>query len=208
MSEQKSIHVDVFSDFACPYCFVGKRRFEEAVAKSGIPVDITFHSYQIDPSVKVNGEDNEAYNYRRWGGSGWIIGLKEEAKIDGLTFKNWDIWANTFKAHRLVKYCQKNYPQLVNPLIESLFYEYFENGKNISLIEVLNDISMNIGLPDVTEMLIGNEMKREVLTEDRYAKDELDIHGVPYYIIDNKYSLEGAASPNSFINIFKKVQKK
>lgn len=70
------------------------------------------------------------------------------------------MWCNTLKAHRLVKYTQKNYPDYTNQLVEKLFYEYFEEGKNISLIPTLNDIYKEMGLPDVTEMLKSNDMKR------------------------------------------------
>ncbi|CAD7927541.1 unnamed protein product [Amoebophrya sp. A120] len=154
--------IDVTSDFACPWCYVGFKRLENAVSKSSEQVDIRWHPYMIDPATQKSGEPYLAYNRRRWGGDGWVAGMKRDALRDGCTFENWggqnpdSVWAHTLHAHRLMLFVkdrikvvngregqgdlQVGTTNLEHLLKKKLFEEYYEKGRNISLTSELTRI--------------------------------------------------------------------
>lgn len=90
----KQIKIDIFSDIACPWCYVGEKKFDLARTEflnqnPSINLIINWHPYMIDPQTKEKGEDYLAYNIRRWGGDGWTYSLKKAGKKVGCEFKDW-----------------------------------------------------------------------------------------------------------------------
>lgn len=101
------ISIDVFQDFACPWCYVGKHRFHKAISQfiqtdegKSVKIQINWHPYMIDTKTKKEGEEYLAYNKRRWGGDSWTKDLRHAGKQEGLEFKNWCWWPNTLNVKK------------------------------------------------------------------------------------------------------------
>ena len=198
MSSQ-SITIDLWTDIACPWCYIGETIFE--LSKSSFlslhpstTITTIIHSYMIDPSTKPEGEDYLSYNKRRWGSDSWTIQLKEIGKQIGCNFKNWKFWANTLKAHMLLQESKKFGKE--DEIIFDLYRLSYEEGKNISNENVLNDLAKKYELKEWNNE--SNKMK--VLEEDQIGKNKFDIHGVPMFIFkETGRKIEGAADPKKFV---------
>eukprot|EP00903_Cladosiphon_okamuranus_P006026 g5944.t1 len=190
-----TVQVEVTSDFACPWCYVGKARLNAAVkafegpsnpddTAGGAPkVHFSFRPYMIDMGTEPLGEDYLAYNKRRWGGDGWTASMKRSALKDGCDFAKWVTWPNSLLAHRLQMFAEKaGKGNQVNSLV---FQTIYERGGNASDLETLVSLAEEAGLPpaDARAYLRSREGEEDVLTVDRRAKTELDVRGVPYFVV-------------------------
>lgn len=198
----KKIIVDIFSDIACPWCYVGETKFKLAreafiTQNPNIEVVSNYHAYMIDPQTKKNGEDYLKYNQRRWGGDGWTYSLRSAGKKVGCNFADWKIWPNTFLAHCLMTVAGKSGKS--EQVRDEIFRLCYELGQNISDESVLDKIAQDLGIDSAWK---SKETQNKVLAEDRSAKDEYDIHGVPFFLFENGKALEGAQDPRAFIQMF------
>lgn len=189
-------------------------------------IAVRYQPYMIDPNTQRSGEDYNAYCRRRWGGDGWTMSLKDRGRQLGLGFEGWDWWPNTLNAHRVCVYLdqmdQAN-PELNEKEREqrglnlvSKFYELtYERKENISTsrgaalaLEELGYASAS----DVEQWLDRGGGQREVAQADRHAKRDMDIHGVPYFVISGEetkrpLALSGAQSSGAFVRAFQQVQR-
>ena len=137
---------------------------------------------------------NNRYNIKRWGSDSWVRSLRKSGEKDGAYFKNWKysvfnlvlyrFWPNSFNAHRVMTYARSIHFKNLEELNKRLFQMTYEEGKNISLIEELIALANDIGLPGVDEMLHSDQFKRDVIEEDDFAKDDLEIQYI-FYSIDS-----------------------
>ena len=196
-----NILIDVISDFACPWCYVGFMRLQNAMDKfknmdaakeKNINIEVRWHPYMIDMRTKPNGEPYMDYNRRRWGSDGWVAGMKQSAIEDGCRFENWgnhnpsSVWANTLNAHRLMHFVREKLGwSKIHEFKKFIFQCYYEKGWNISDIKVLIDVGVLGGLDktELEEYMTSERGKQEVLAEDRKAKTEQRVSGVPYFIV-------------------------
>lgn len=168
--------------------------------------------YIIDSQTNPFGEEFEAYNRRRWGGSGWTQHLKHEGRVDGATFKNWIWWPNTSKAHQLVQYavshgCDSDVCNQV------LFHSLYEEGNNISLVKELVKIGKEHlkiqNIQDLQEYLEQDKGMEQVQRDIRRGQRTYNISGVPCFIIQKEgyqdVQLSGAQSSQTFVKIFKEL---
>ncbi|GBG83225.1 hypothetical protein CBR_g36839 [Chara braunii] len=201
------VHVDVWSDIACPWCYVGKARLDSAISslegEGKAKVDVRWHAYMIDSRTKSNGEEYLAYNRRRWGSDGWTHSLRSSARRDGLAFGDWKWWPNTLHAHRLVHLAEK--VGRGSEAKDRLFQKTYEEGGNVSLVDVVCSIADDMGLEGGRQALERGEAMAEVIAEDRRAKEKLNIHSVPHFIVGNKLALSGAQDPAAFESAILKV---
>ena len=167
----------------------------------------------IDPGTKPDGEEFEAYNIRRWGGSGWTRQMKSEGRKDGATFKNWVTWPNTFKAHQLIRLAE-NKGVDTNLSNKALFEAVYEEGQNISLVDTLVQIGtdkLGLSAEEVRDCLEFSRLGDEIKNDINIGRRKYDISGVPFFIIDAEgrtevpYAMSGAQSPNTFLNTFATV---
>jgi len=203
----KMLTVDVYSDIACPWCYVGEKKFAIAREKflkenPDCSIKVHWHAYMIDPATKKQGEDYMAYNVRRWGGDGWTYDLKEAGKKVGCNFANWKIWPNTFLAHCVVAAAQKQ--EKGEDALNEIFAMCYEKGENVSDAKTLGALAEKLKIGETWKT---KEIQEEVLKDDNQAKDELDIHGVPYFILGGKMALEGAQDPATFVKAFSGLMK-
>ena len=199
--KSSNIVIDVISDFACPWCYVGFMRLQNAMDKfqgmedvkeRNISIEVRWHPYQIDPRTQTNGEPYMDYNRRRWGSDGWVAGMKKTSRPDGCLFENWgnqnphSVWANTLHSHRLMYFVRKKLGwSKIHDFKRLIFESYYEKGWNISDVNVLIDVGVSGGL-DRTELekyMYSEEGKQEVMWEIKKAKTEDGVNGVPYFTV-------------------------
>ncbi|GJP48408.1 hypothetical protein CLOM_g7697 [Closterium sp. NIES-68] len=205
--------VDVWSDIACPWCYVGKARLDAAIAAveaspvngQAVAVQVTWHAYMIDMRTKRQGEPYLAYNQRRWGGDGWTTSLRRSGARSGLKFADWQWWPNTLHAHRLVHAATKHGKG--SEAKQRLFEMTYEEGRNVSDARELAAAATALGLThiDSAAYFESEEGQQEVLEDDAYGKKELNITGVPFFIVNKKYSIAGCQETAAFKQVFEKA---
>lgn len=197
-AESKTITVEIWSDIACPWCYVGETNFKiarESFKKTNphITIKTNYHAYMIDRGTKKNGEEYLAYNQRRWGSDGWTYSLREAGKKIGCAFSNWKTWPNTFLAHCLIAEASKQ--NKGEEVLDEIFNYCYEQGENVSLKETLDKIAKKFELNSNWDC---NENQTCVNNDDKVGKEEYGIGGVPFFMI-GKYALEGAQPPKAFL---------
>ena len=215
------MRIEIFSDVICPWCFIGKRRFETAISRLrdrgvDVQVDYSFKPFQLDPTAPTDSPTpaKDAYA-KKFGGPERATEILDHvtsvAAQDNITF-NMDIAvrANTFLAHRLLSYALKQHGAVVQiPLKERIMDAYFTDGKNISDIDVLADCAESVGV-DRTEahlFLSGNEFVDEVRAEITEAA-EYGVTAVPTFIINGQWSVPGAQDVEMFERIIERILEK
>lgn len=166
----------------------------------------------IDPGTKPEGETFEAYNQRRWGGSGWTHHLKQEGRKDGANFKDWQWWPNTKHAHQFVAFCSsKGVPTAKSNQV--LFDSMYEEGENISLVDTLVAIGknkLNLDEGELRAYLEDENTAKQVKKEMESGRRKYGISGVPYFIVDGNavdkpYAFSGAQPCATFLEVFDEV---
>lgn len=203
------ITIDVFSDPICPWCYIGKKRLDEALAaRPDIPVTVRWRAFQLNPDMPRSGMDRQAYLSAKFGGAdragevyGHIRRVGSQVGID-FQFDRIPRTPSTLKAHRLIRYAHRPDIDKANDLVPALFQAYFLDGRDIGDDETLLDIAEGVGMQraDLAAYLATDEDENEVQAEDVYAR-RLGIGGVPCFIVDGKYALSGAQEPEAFLPI-------
>ncbi|WP_345952583.1 DsbA family oxidoreductase [Mucilaginibacter sp. PAMB04168] len=203
--------VQIWSDVMCPFCYIGKRHFEEALSafEHSDVVEVEWKSFQLNPALKTN--PNISVYQSLADSKGWNLDyakqlsnqVTEMAQQAGLQY-NFDraVVANSFNAHRLSHLAKKH--GLGDALEERLFKAYFTDGLNIDDKEALVNISTEIGLKaeEVTAVLDSNVYADEVY-QDIHEAETLNIRGVPFFVINNRYAVSGAQATEVFLNTIK-----
>jgi predicted DsbA family dithiol-disulfide isomerase len=211
--KEVGIKVEVWADIVCPWCYIGKRRFEKALNqfehKNNIIVE--WKSYQLDPNRKT--EPGKSVNQMLAEKKGWTLDYAKKmnnnvtdlAMQEGLIYNfNKAVVANTFDAHRLIQFAKKH--RLGDIAEERMFRAYFTEGHNIADHQTLIQLGAGIGLnpASITKMLAGNDCAEEV-NRDIYEARLMGIQGVPHFIINNKYRVSGAQQPETFLSVLRNI---
>ncbi len=209
---KKKIKVDVVSDVVCPWCYVGKRRLERAMAElSGdMDFDITYLPFELNPEMPTEGKNLKEHLTAKFGGADKFHSITENMKQVALTeglhfdFDKQTTSPNTRNAHRIIWLAGKSGLQVA--VKEALLHAYFEEGIDLTPLDNLIRVVAQAGLPsdDVKQLLASNEGVAEVerLEQINYHRG---ISGVPFYIVNNKYGLSGAQPSDTFVRLFKKA---
>lgn len=196
------MRIDVFSDVVCPWCFVGKRRLEQALTESGLGgADVHWHAFQLNPDLPPEGVERKQYLETKFGpGAAERIHarLDQVGKEAGIDFQFDKIMRspNTRDAHRLLWLAGEQGRQ--GALKEALMRAYFIEGRDVGDRKVLAEIAAGVGLEaDVPAFLAGEGGVREV-EADVMTAARLQISGVPFFILDERIGLAGAQPPEVF----------
>jgi predicted DsbA family dithiol-disulfide isomerase len=205
--------VEIWSDVICPFCYIGKRKLESALAQ--LPqrdrVEICWKSFQLQPDTKTDPTRNALQHLAER--KGWSMDVARQAAADisgraqdvGLTF-NYDrtVVANTFDAHRLVHYSAKLGKGDV--MTEQLFKAYFTEGRNIADPVLLTQLAVGAGLPgeDVKNVLASDQFSDEVRRDIDDAL-QMGINGIPFFVLDNRYAVSGAQDTSVFLEAMARV---
>ncbi len=202
------MNIDIFSDTVCPWCFIGKRRLERALAeRSDVTPSVRWRTFQLNPQMPEEGMDRQRYLALKFGGATRAQELydtiRQVGESEGIEFR-FDAIArtpNTVPSHRLLRLAESQGHDAA--LSEVLFRAYFLEGLDIGDVRILASIAEEAGLDAgaAAEFLRSDELTQDILAEDRFAR-RLGIAGVPCFIIDGKYALSGAQEPEAFYPIF------
>ncbi|HVB04827.1 MAG TPA: DsbA family oxidoreductase [Acidimicrobiales bacterium] len=199
--------VEIFSDVVCPWCAIGKARFEAALARfeHAAEVEVRFRSFELDPNApRSSGVDSATHLANKYGMSREQAvasqqRLAEVAAEEGLEFHfDQTRRGNTFDAHRLLHLAGEVGVQ--GALKERLMRAYFADGEPIGERATLVRLGAEVGLSaeKSDEMLSGERYCAEVRADEQAARD-LGINGVPFFVLDGRYGVSGAQSPETFL---------
>ena len=205
--------VEIWSDYQCPFCYIGKRRFEDALSQfeHKSQVEVEFRSFELNPEAErdINMSQNEMLA-KKYGMSQAQVeansqNMTQQAAELGLEYHlDKVILTNSFDAHRLMHFAEtKGKGKEMN---ERLFKAYFTEGKHIGDHATLADLAKEVGLdkPEVESMLAGTSFTAEVRGNEQEGS-LLGITGVPFYVINRKYGISGAQPPEAFLDTLRKV---
>ncbi|WP_234122535.1 DsbA family oxidoreductase [Clostridium hydrogenum] len=207
--------IEVWSDFVCPFCYIGKRRLEEAVKNFEYKeeVELVFRSFELDKDAKKKYDENineiiaKKYDIPVEEAKSLNDQIVLQAKAVGLNY-NFDglIPTNTFDAHRLLQYAKTK--GRANELEERILKAYFVESLDISNYEILAKLAFEVGLDsnEALKILEFNEYGEEVRKDEEKAL-KLKVSGVPYFVFDNKYAVSGAQPSEVFLEALQKVKK-
>jgi predicted DsbA family dithiol-disulfide isomerase len=208
--------VEIFSDVVCPWCAVGKRRFEAALRRfdHGDQVDVIWRAYELDPTAPARRDGSNAERLAAKYGmtSAQAVAAQDQitatAAAEGLDFHlDGARSGNTFDAHRLLHYALEQGRQ--NELQERLFVAYFTEGVAIGERENLARLAAEVGLDprESAEVLAGDRYADEVRADERDAH-ELGVSGVPFFVIDRTWGISGAQDPDTILGALQQAWKK
>jgi predicted DsbA family dithiol-disulfide isomerase len=200
------MRIDVWSDIVCPWCYIGKRRLQRALAafEHRHEVEVIYRSFQLNPAApKDRTTDRAAGLMTKYGLTpadlaGMEARLVGIAKDEGLDFHlSGQVSGNTFDAHRLLHLARERGAQ--DAAVERLFHAYFSEQRSIFDAGSLVSLGMEAGLPenDVRSMLAGNAYADDVASDVAEAA-ALRVRGVPFFLIDGRLALSGAQPADVF----------
>jgi predicted DsbA family dithiol-disulfide isomerase len=206
---ESTLDIDIWSDIACPWCYVGKRRLEAALER--FPhrdrVAVRWRAFELDPSAPRERDRSVSYVERladKYGKSereaaGMIDNMTAMARADGLDFHFERIRSgNTFDAHRILHLAAEK--GLQDAVKERFMRAYLTEGEPIGDPETLARLAGEAGLDveEVSELLAGDRMADEVRADEGLAR-ELGIRGVPFFVLGGRYAVSGAQSPDHLL---------
>ncbi|MFE3871276.1 DsbA family protein [Flavobacterium sp. ZS1P70] len=210
---ENKLKVQIWSDIMCPFCYIGKRRMEEALQnfEHKEDVEIEWKSYQLDASFVASPEDNMvehlAEKYRKdndWA-QNMLDNMTQNAKTAGLDFHfEKAILANSFNAHRLLHLAKKY--NLANDLEELLFKAYLTEGKNVNDLATLSKLGIEVGLDaEAIAQVLNSDTYGTEVQKDQEEANAIGVQGVPFFVLDNKYAISGAQPASTFLETLQKA---
>ena len=208
----KKMKIEIWSDVMCPFCYIGKRRFEKSLENSSLKdsLDIEWKSFQLNPQMVTDTSITlDAYLAQHKGmplaqAQALNKQVTQMAAEEGLVY-NFDksVVANSFKAHVLTHFAKQFDKQ--DEVEELLFQSYFRDGKNIDDISVLKDIATSVGLNALAyEEAVGHGTLDDEVKMDIYEAGQIGVQGVPFFVYDRKYAVSGAQPVELFVQTLEK----
>lgn len=202
------IPVHIWSDIACPWCYIGKRRFERGVAsfraEHGVDVEVEYHSFELAPDVPVDFEGSAADFLAAHKGisreqvEAMHAQITELAAAEGLRYDFAAVrQTKTLAAHRLLHWAKAQGREV--ELVERLFSAHFEQGRHVGRQDELAAIAGEVGLDEAeARAVLAEETFADAVQQDIAAARQLGITGVPFYVIDGRYGVSGAQAAETF----------
>jgi predicted DsbA family dithiol-disulfide isomerase len=205
-----NLSVDVVSDVICPWCFIGKRRLETAIAAHGRSVKVRWLPFQLNPQMPQEGVSRREYRTRKFGT--WERSLELDAQVTTagagvgihFAFDRIERTPNTLDAHGLIRLADTEGVQ--DAVVEALFRAYFTEGRDISDRQTLTDVVVEAGLDrsKAEEVLASAGGQTAIQEADQLAR-RVRVDGVPFFVINGTVTLSGAQSPETFLGAFRQA---
>ncbi|MEE0901184.1 MAG: DsbA family oxidoreductase [Methanobrevibacter sp.] len=205
--------ITYWSDFACPYCYIGNTRLKRAIKDLDLDVEFDIRAFELDQNAPEDVQSTTVERFAIKYGLSKEDAAKQVAQIsnlgieEGIDFRyETTLYTNTRDAHRLMKLAQEKYPDSVEGLATLLFDGYFVENEKLADHDVLMRIALEAGLDedDITEVLNSDLYNADVEKDEGIALSG-GIHAVPFYLFDGKYSVPGALSYNDFKSVLTQI---
>jgi predicted DsbA family dithiol-disulfide isomerase len=198
------VKIEIYSDIACPWCFVGKRRFERALSAFPQPVDVVYRPYQLVPDAPAVATPHRAWLAEHYGPQSRAMDDRVTAlgAAEGITY-DFDaaLHVNTFDGHRLLRLAAAEYgPAVQGELNERLLTAHFSDGVDVGDHAALTDLAVAAGLDRtrVADYLASDEGRAELTAELEQAR-AIGVRSVPTFVIDETWAIEGAQETSTFL---------
>lgn len=195
--------IDIYSDTVCPWCFIGKRHLEQALAQDGVTdARLRWHAFQLNPDLPPEGRDRKEYLDAKFGGPENAMRIyarvEEAGRAAGIEFQFGKIQRspNTFNSHRLIRLAETQ--QRADAAVESLFRGYFLEGRDLGDIATLAELGRRAGLAGDLDTWLAGPEEAEAVRADLQTAGRFGIGGVPFFIFNRRYALSGAQPPEVF----------
>jgi len=200
--------IDIISDTVCPWCFIGKRRLERAIAmRPEMVPEVNWYPYQLNPEIPEEGIERELYLSLKFGG---IERAKEIYRAVGEASASEDLdfnlsaikrMPNSLRSHRLLHFSKIKNAQ--HAVVENLFRSYFFHGTDIGSVESLLEIAKDSGLdPKQVRCYLESDEDLELVQNQDIQSRKMGVSGVPCFIIADEYAISGAQEPEVFLQVF------
>jgi predicted DsbA family dithiol-disulfide isomerase len=203
--------VEIWSDVMCPFCYIGKRRFENALKnfEYNDEVEITWRSFQLNPDMETDPDAN--INEYLAESKGWSLDqarqmnqqVTDMAAGEGLEY-NMDqaVVANSYDAHQLLQFAKDR--GKADEIEESLFEAYFTDGKNIANHQTLISLAEDVGIdPTEVKSILDSKKYADSVKHDIQLAQNINITGVPFFLFDRKFAVSGARETEVFLKALK-----
>jgi predicted DsbA family dithiol-disulfide isomerase len=202
MSEaDQTLTIDIVSDVVCPWCYVGEKRLEAALAEEPQPVQVRWRPYQLDPTIPEGGLDRAEYLAKKFGRSGRLQSIQDNLTRLGaelgvpFAFDKIKRSPNTLDAHRLIRWASSAGVQA--RVVDRLFEAYFVAGRDIGDRGVLSEIAGECGLEGaLVEKLLTEGADVDLVREEIAEAQSIGVSGVPFFIFAGRLGVPGAQEPS------------
>ncbi len=202
------IHVDIISDTVCPWCYIGKRRFEQAVAlRPDYEFQIGWRPFQLNPDMPATGMSRRDYLKAKFGGVDRADRVYEAVSSAGqevgfaFDFRAIPYQPNTFDSHRLIRWSESAGVQ--DAVVEALFQCYFMEELDVGDQSALVKVAENCGMDgELVRQLFERDADRDLVMAEEGVARRMGINGVPCFVVDHKYAISGAQEPSVLTHVF------
>ncbi|MER8765006.1 MULTISPECIES: DsbA family protein [unclassified Mesorhizobium] len=212
MNDENSITVDVVSDVVCPWCFIGQKRLDKAIAAVDIDVHIRWRPFQLDPTIPPEGKNRRDYMVAKFGSEQRIREIHArieplgEAEGIAFAFDAIKVAPNTLDAHRLIRWAGTAGEAIQNRLVRRLFQLNFEEGANLGDHAVLIEAAREAGMDaSVVETLLPTDADVEAVRTEIATASRMGISGVPCFLLEGKYAVMGAQDADTLADALRQV---
>ncbi|MEP9371316.1 DsbA family protein [Mesorhizobium sp. KR1-2] len=212
-TSQQSLTIDVVSDVVCPWCFIGQKRLDKAVAAvPEVDVEIHWRPFQLDPTIPPEGRDRKQYMLAKFGSEERLreihakieqLGLAEGIDFD---FAAITVSPNTLDAHRVLRWAAANGSEVQGRLARKLFKLYFEEGRNLGDHAVLVEAAREAGMDaPVVEAMLATDADRDAVANEAATASRMGISGVPCFLFEGKYAVMGAQDTDTLADAIRQI---
>lgn len=213
MAERETIAVDVVSDVVCPWCFIGQKRLDKAIALSpDVEVEVHWRPFQLDPTIPREGKDRRRYMLDKFGSEERIRQIHQRVEALGaaeeinFAFDAIKVAANTLDAHRVIRWAGTAGSDVQGRLVKRLFAMNFEEGRNIGDPAVLIEAAREAGMDAaIVETLLPTDADAEAVRNEIAVAQRMGISGVPCFLLEGKYAVMGAQDTEVLADAIRRV---
>ena len=207
-----NLNVDVISDVICPWCYIGKRRLEKAIATLGDKhhIEVRWHPFQLNPTMPKEGISRKQYRTQKFGS--WERSMELDSNVEAVgetegipfAFAKVERTPNTMDAHRIIELADRHHCQ--DAVVERLFRAYFIDGQDIGKRETLLHLATVAGLDQhAAETMLATDDGSDMIEQTGELSRRHRIEGVPFFVVNREITLAGAQQPETFLDAFRQV---